>query len=195
MRQRPLVIGHRAEIAPINPTAARFTREKCPASSVGRMPRSKSLRAAPSGKIRRTRQSARRRCADASLATDRTKPRLGRSQLAGTAERKWQPVFADRQILERNPNVKTNPGFCVLLCGPVFSFSSERTPWDSSGAAGVYARRFPLLSKAIGRRCVGSTVLATEPAKTKFCLSKGIPEPRPVVGIAAEANVNHLNRA
>jgi hypothetical protein len=63
MRQRPLVIGHRAEIAPINPTAARFTREKCPASSVGRMPRSKSLRAAPSGKIRRTRQSARRRCA------------------------------------------------------------------------------------------------------------------------------------
>jgi len=37
---------------------------------------------------------ARGRCACASLATNRTNLRLGRSRLAGTAERNWQPVFA-----------------------------------------------------------------------------------------------------
>jgi hypothetical protein len=88
-------------------------------------------------------------------------------------------------ILEGTPNGKTRPCFCVLLYGPIFCFSSEWTTRDSSGAAGLFARRFPLLPKRTGRRCGGSTVLATAPAKTKFCLSKGIPEPRQVIGIGA----------
>jgi len=82
--------------------------------------------------------------------------------------------------LERTPNVKTDPCFRVSLYGPVFGFSPGRTPRDASGAAGVFARRFPLLSKTIGRRCGGPTVPAAEPAKTEFCLSKGIPKPRAV---------------
>ncbi len=49
----------------------------------------------------------------------------------------------------------------------------------------MFARRFALLSKTIGRRRGGPAVLAAEPAKTEFCLSKGIPKPRPVAGIVA----------
>jgi hypothetical protein len=111
---------------------------------------------------------------------------LGRSGLAGIAERKWRTCLRRSPNLERTPNVKTNSGFCVVLYGPVFSLSSERTPRDSPGAAGVYARRLPPLPKTIGRRCLGPAVLAAEPAKIEFCLSKGISEPRPIVGIAAE---------
>ena len=97
--------------------------------------------------------------------------------------RRMPDCFADPG---KDPNVKTRACFCVIFCGPVFSFSSERTPRDASGAAGVYARRFPLLPKRTGRRCGGSTMLATAPAKTEFCLFKGIPEPRPVAGISPE---------
>ncbi len=86
----------------------------------------------------------------------------------------------------KDPNVKTRACFCVVFYGPVFCLSSERTTRDSSGATGVYARRLPLLSATIGRRCGGPAVPATAPAKTKFRLSKGISEPRPVAGSGAE---------
>ena len=39
---------------------------------------------------------------------------------------------------------------------------------------------------ATGRRCFGAPMLATESATTERCLSKGIPEPRPVAGMSAE---------
>jgi hypothetical protein len=57
----------------------------------------------------------------------------------------------------------------------------------------VYARRFPLLPPAIGRRRGGPTVPAAAPASTKFCLSKGVPEPRPVAGSTAERDSLLLN--
>jgi hypothetical protein len=56
----------------------------------------------------------------------------------------------------------------------------------------VYARRLALLPPTIGRRCGGSTVLATAPATAKFRLSKGIPEPWPVAGISPEQD-SHLS--
>jgi len=83
----------------------------------------------------------------------------------------------------KDPDVKTCACFCVILYGPVFCFSSTR---NSPGAAGVSTRRFPLLPTATGRRCFGAPMLATESATTERCLSKGIPEPRPVAGMSAE---------
>ena len=97
--------------------------------------------------------------------------------------------FRDRPILERTPNVKADPCFCVCLYGHVLGFSPGRTPRDSAGAAGVLARRFALLPKTTGRRYGGPAVPAAEPAKTEFCLSKGIPEPRPIAGAWAARSV------
>src|ERR1700693_5252580 len=94
--------------------------------------------------------------------------------------------FRGRQILERIPNVKTDRCFCVLLCRPVFGFGPGRTPRDSAGAAGVFARRFALLPKTTRRRWGSPTMPAAEPAKTERYLSKGIPKPRPVAGVAVE---------
>jgi hypothetical protein len=156
MRQRSLVIGHRAGIAP-----SQYNR---------RMVR---------------------------LAPDRTKLRLGRSQLVGIACSKMATVFRDRPILERTPNVKADPCFCVFLHGDVLGFSPGRTPRDPAGAACLFARRFALLPKTTGRRWGSPTMLAAEPAKTEFCLSKGIPEPRPVGGFVAEKYVisRHCERS
>src|SRR6267143_1000583 len=98
-------------------------------------------------------------------------------------------AFRDRQILERTPNVKTDPCFCVCLCRPVFGFSPGRAPRNSAGTAGVFARRFALLPKTTGRRYGGPAVPAAEPAKTEFRLSKGIPEPRPIAGAWAARSV------
>jgi hypothetical protein len=89
-------------------------------------------------------------------------------------------AFRDRPILERTPNVKTDPCFCVFLHGHVLGFSPGRTHGDSAGAEGVLARRFALLPKTTGRRWGSPAMPAAEPAKTEFCLSKGIPEPRAV---------------
>jgi hypothetical protein len=86
----------------------------------------------------------------------------------------------------KDPNVKTRARFCVVFYGPIFCVGSGRIPRNSSGAAGLFTRRFPLLPATTGRRHGGSTVLATAPAKTEFCLSKGIPEPRPVAGFTTE---------
>ena len=83
----------------------------------------------------------------------------------------------------RDPDVKTRACICVIFFRHVLCFSSTR---DAPGAAGVYARRLPLLSTTIGRRCGGPAVPATAPAKTQFRLSKGISEPRPVAGSTAE---------
>ncbi len=94
--------------------------------------------------------------------------------------------FRGRQILERTPNVKTDRCFCVFLHGHVLGFSPGRTPRDSAGAACLFARRFALLPKTTGRRRGGPAMLAAESAKTEFYLSKGIPEPRPVAGVAVE---------
>jgi hypothetical protein len=105
--------------------------------------------------------------------------------------------FRDRPILERTPNVKADPCFCVCLYGHVLGFSPGRTPRDPAGAAGVFARRFALLPKTIGRRRGGPTMPAAEPAKTEFGLSKGIPESRPVAGFVAEKYVisRHCERS
>src|SRR2546430_7393294 len=91
--------------------------------------------------------------------------------------------FADPPTLEGTPDVKTRACICVIFYRHVLCFSSTR---DAPGAAGVYARRLPLLSTTIGRRCGGPAVLSTAPAKTQFRLSKGILEPRPVAGSTAE---------
>src|SRR2546430_13859284 len=91
--------------------------------------------------------------------------------------------FADPPTLEGTPDVKTRACICVIFYRHVLCFSSTR---DAPGAAGVYARRLPLLSTTIGRRCGGPAVLAKAPAKTQFRLSKGISEPRPVAGSTAE---------
>ncbi len=98
-------------------------------------------------------------------------------------------AFRDRPILERTPNVKTDPCFCVFLHGHVLGFSPGRTHGDSAGAEGVLARCFALLPKTTGRRWGSPAMPAAEPAKTEFCLSKGIPEPRPVAGFVAEKYV------
>jgi hypothetical protein len=100
-----------------------------------------------------------------------------------------KPLFRDRPILERTPNVKADPCFCVCLYGPVVGTSPGWTPRDSAGAAGLFARRFALLPKTTGRRRGSPAMPAAESAKTEFCLSKGIPEPRAVAGIAAEKYV------
>jgi hypothetical protein len=76
----------------------------------------------------------------------------------------------------------TSLGSCISLRGSLFSFGSRWSFRDFSGAEGVFARRFPLLSETVGRRWSRSTVLTTEPGKTELCLSKGIPEPRHVAG-------------
>jgi hypothetical protein len=144
MRQRSLVIDHRAGIAPLHTTPARFA-------------------------WRLTEQNS----------------ALGVHDWPALPIRKMA-CFRDRQILERTPNVKTDRCFCVFLYRPVFGFGPGRAPRDSAGAAGVFARRFALLPKTTGRRHGGPAVLAAEPAKAEFCLSKGIPEPRPVAGVAVE---------
>jgi hypothetical protein len=90
---------------------------------------------------------------------------------------RWQGTLFAAQF---SAGYTTNISGFDLRQAHLFSFGLRWSFWEFSGAEGVFARRFPLLSETVGRRWSRSTVLTTEPGKTELCLSKGIPEPRHV---------------